>query len=78
MLDRRTYRDAAGTEAHLVAEIVTNHAGRWWSVSLVRADGSVAPVARAAGRRLAVTAFGHERRPLRSSVRAAGAAVRRS
>ncbi len=31
-------------EAHLTAEVVTNHAGQWWSVSLLLVDGNVAAV----------------------------------
>jgi hypothetical protein len=46
MLDRRTYRDTAGTEAHLTAEVIMNHTGQWWSVSLLRADGNVAALAK--------------------------------
>ena len=41
MLDRRTYRHpSTGEEAHLTVDRVTGPGGaRWWSVSLVRADG---------------------------------------
>ena len=45
-VDRHTYRNAVGAEANLSAEVVTGPSGlAWWRVSLVRADGSVAPVA---------------------------------
>ena len=41
MLDRRTYRHpTTGEEAHLSVDRVTGPGGqRWWSVSLVRAEG---------------------------------------
>ena len=41
MLDRRTYRQpTTGEEAHLSVDRVTGPGGqRWWSVSLVRAEG---------------------------------------
>ena len=41
MLDRRTYlRPTTGEEAHLTVDRVTGPGGqRWWSVSLVRAEG---------------------------------------
>ena len=46
-MDRHTYRNAvSGEEAHLSAGRVGGAAGvLWWSVTLVRADGSVAAVA---------------------------------
>ena len=46
MTNRRTYHGPVGELAHLSHDRVTGPDRRlWWEVRLVRADGSVAPVA---------------------------------
>ena len=46
MSDRRTYRSPTGELAHLSHDRVAGPDRRpWWEIRLIRADGSVAPVA---------------------------------